>query len=99
MNHFDELLTLLEPLGYHGHFLPKSCSPAERYNCPPDGLAIFYKKGRFSTPLDPPAQGQMYTDAAGLKQKTGYLYILLRDEETRREIKVVTTHLKAKVNP
>ncbi|MEW5315644.1 MAG: hypothetical protein WDW38_007057 [Sanguina aurantia] len=47
LNHYGELLAALEPLGYAGAFLAKSYSAAERYNCPPDGVAIFYSKRRF----------------------------------------------------
>jgi nocturnin len=30
LNHYDQLLSQLRPLGYEGTFLPKNCSPAAR---------------------------------------------------------------------
>ena len=47
LNHFEELCVLLESNGYTGAFFPKYCSPAEKYQCRPDGLAIFYRTTRF----------------------------------------------------
>lgn len=40
---------MLGELGYTGAFFAKYCSPAERYKCPPDGLAIFYRHARFDS--------------------------------------------------
>lgn len=54
--HADELLAKLEGLGYAGAFHAKVCSPAERYKCPPDGMAVFYNSRRF-TPVGE-AQGE-----------------------------------------
>lgn len=39
----DELYGELSALGYSGLFMPKFCSPAERFNCPADGLAVFFR--------------------------------------------------------
>lgn len=52
----DDLKQHLEPLGYQAAgFLPKHCSPAARYKCAPDGLAIFYKASSFR--VASPAKG------------------------------------------
>jgi nocturnin len=31
LNHYEDLLKQLRPLGYEGSFLPKHCSPAARW--------------------------------------------------------------------
>lgn len=43
----EELQQHLASRGYQGCFLPKHCSPAARYHCSPDGLAIFHRTDRF----------------------------------------------------
>lgn len=52
VNHFDQIYTALQPLGYAGGAFLKNPSPATRYGYPPDGLALFYKSSRFQ-PLSP----------------------------------------------
>lgn len=94
VNHYDQLSSLLEQHGYSGLFLPKHCSPAERYNCPPDGLAIFYRRCRFVPVGD--AKALRFYGEDGQKQSQGFLQVCLQDIIVGRELCVVTTHLKAK---
>ncbi len=39
---------MLKDLGYEGAFREKHASPALKYEYPPDGMAVFYRSGRFT---------------------------------------------------
>jgi len=94
LNHFKQLHHQLEPLGYLGTFLAKQCSPANKYKCPADGLAIFYNTKRFEAVGSP--AGHIYLDKEGQRQSQGFLQVHLRDLASGQELLVVTTHLKSK---
>jgi nocturnin len=94
VNRYEDLEHQLCLLGYQGCFLAKISSPCERYHCPPDGVAIFYKPDRFQIEGQP--QGTMFLDDDGLRRSQGFLQVSLRDTACDRQLIVVTTHLKAK---
>ncbi|GFH06560.1 endo/exonuclease/phosphatase domain-containing protein [Haematococcus lacustris] len=74
LNRYEELRALLALRGYDGCFFPKHVSPASRNRCPPDGLAIFYKKDRLEVAAQPAdrLQGQqVVVVTTHLKAKEG----------------------------
>ncbi|GFH29183.1 endo/exonuclease/phosphatase domain-containing protein, partial [Haematococcus lacustris] len=94
LNRYEELRALLALRGYDGCFFPKHCSPASRYRCPADGLAIFYKKDRLEVAAQP--AGTYFLDSKGRNMSQGFLRITLTDRLQGQQVVVVTTHLKAK---
>ncbi|GFH10641.1 endo/exonuclease/phosphatase domain-containing protein, partial [Haematococcus lacustris] len=94
LNRYEELRALLALRGYDGCFFPKHVSPASRNRCPPDGLAIFYKKDRLEVAAQP--AGTYLLDSRGRKMGHGFLQITLTDRLQGQQVVVVTTHLKAK---
>ncbi|KXZ50586.1 hypothetical protein GPECTOR_16g761 [Gonium pectorale] len=96
LNHFDELRQVLAELGYDGAFREKHASPALKYEYPPDGMAVFYRRQRFSCGAGAVEGRSFHDDATGREQSQGYLQIVLHDRVVGRELLVVTTHLKAK---
>ncbi len=96
----DELAAALRPLGLTGYFLPKHPSPTERFGCPPDGTALFYRPSRLApAPGGRGLRGAQYarTDGSGGAMTQGYVIGTLRDGEAGgRAVVVAGTHLKAK---
>ncbi|KAG2495540.1 hypothetical protein HYH03_006483 [Edaphochlamys debaryana] len=97
LNHFDELRQALGELGYDGAFREKHASPALKYEYPPDGMAVFYRRSRFSV-VPGGVEGRSFQDdCTGREQSQGYLAICLADRVVGdARLLVVTTHLKAK---
>lgn len=44
----EDLRKALKELGYDGAFREKRASPALKYEYPPDGMAVFYRRDRFA---------------------------------------------------
>ncbi len=44
----EQVQAELEQLGYRGCFMAKRPAPAERYGCPADGVALFWRPKRFT---------------------------------------------------
>lgn len=95
LNHFEDLRKALKELGYDGAFREKRASPALKYEYPPDGMAVFYRRDRFACDENG-IEGRSFQDDSGREQSQGYLQILLHDTAAGRPLLVVTTHLKAK---
>ncbi|GLI63407.1 hypothetical protein VaNZ11_006371 [Volvox africanus] len=96
LNHFDELSQVLSSLGYDGAFREKHASPALKYEFPPDGMAVFFRRNRFRCCANGVEGRSFHDDWTGREQSQGYLQILLYDMMVGRELLIVTTHLKAK---
>ncbi|KAG2428755.1 hypothetical protein HXX76_011457 [Chlamydomonas incerta] len=96
LNHFEDLSQVLKELGYEGAFREKHASPALKYEYPPDGMAVFYRSGRFTCSAGAVEGRSFQDDCTGREQSQGYLQILLHDLLVGRDLLVVTTHLKAK---
>ncbi|KAG2449617.1 hypothetical protein HYH02_005150 [Chlamydomonas schloesseri] len=96
LNHFEDLAQVLKELGYEGAFREKHASPALKYEYPPDGMAVFYRSGRFTCSAGAVEGRSFQDDCTGREQSQGYLQILLHDLVVGRDLLVVTTHLKAK---
>lgn len=104
----DEIAAALQPHGLAGFFLPKHPAPPERFGCPPDGTALFYRASRLA-PVDGPrgAPYQRLPSGGGGASKggkadgggpmtQGYVIATLRDVASGRLLVAAATHLKAK---
>eukprot|EP00198_Chlamydomonas_reinhardtii_P008981 XP_001698318.1 predicted protein [Chlamydomonas reinhardtii] len=95
LNHFEDLSQVLKELGYEGAFREKHASPALKYEFPPDGMAVFYRSGRFTCSAGA-VEGELRAgqlasrsfqdDSTGREQSQGYLQILLHDLVVGRDL-------------
>lgn len=97
VDHYKFLSTALASQGYKGLFCPKPDSPCIyiRDNNGPDGCAIFYKSEKFKLISTQTKILQVWTVQSN---QVGILMNLL-DIENKKEICIVTTHLKARHGP
>eukprot|EP01023_Acetabularia_acetabulum_P066510 TRINITY_DN8994_c0_g1_i3.p1 TRINITY_DN8994_c0_g1~~TRINITY_DN8994_c0_g1_i3.p1 ORF type:complete len:307 (-),score=40.56 TRINITY_DN8994_c0_g1_i3:418-1338(-) len=96
VNHFDDFLKPeLQLQGYEGSFQAKPKSVAESYGFKSDGIAIFFKSSRFKSVV---CQGDCYTNRDSKEvQNQVWMFVDLIDKLSQTQIRLVTTHLKAKL--
>lgn len=88
----------LQRAGYEGVFRCDPYSPCLKTNTPPDGVAIFYRRDRFS--LEDQLLGPVATDEKQEKSKSIFLRLkLLSGDTDTPHLIVATTHLHAKKTP
>ena len=94
VDHFKFLSRALGSIGYAGRFLAKPSSPclSLKQHTGPDGCAIFYKE----SVLDLLSLSSKVLEVWGVETNQVVLSLCLRHKESRKEIWVATTHLKAR---
>lgn len=94
VDHYDMLSRALGSIGYQGRFLakPDSACVYQDPNTGPDGCAIFYQDSVFSCT----EVRTKVLEVWGSKTNQVVLMIRLIHKETRKELCVATTHLKAR---
>jgi len=95
VDHFPLIERALSSLGYTGHFVAKPDSPCIYLpsNSGPDGCALFYKKDQWQM------VGQLQSrilEVWHVQSNQVALAVNLRHLETKEEVCVATTHLKAR---
>jgi len=94
VDNFDILSRALGSIGYQGRFLakPDSACVYQEHNTGPDGCAIFYQDSIFSCT-------QVRTkvlEVWGAKTNQVVLMISLTHKQSRKDVCIATTHLKAR---
>jgi len=97
VNHFDDLLAALSGDGFSGVFCPKGKSPATRLGFPCDGCALFWRDSSLAVVGE--AEKAFYLDVDGKVASQVRLGAWFRHTRSGKELRVVTTHLKAKNDP
>ena len=95
VDHFPLIERALSSLGYTGHFVAKPDSPCIYLpsNSGPDGCALFYKKDQWQM------VGQLQSrilEVWHVQSNQVAVAVNLRHLETKEEVCVATTHLKAR---
>lgn len=87
----------MKKLGYNGSFFPKPDSPCLFTACSngPDGCAMFYRTSKFSC-LEKESIVLMRDSNKALTNQVSIIYKFALKDDSRLEVAVATTHLKAK---
>lgn len=68
---------MLKELGYEGAFREKHASPALKYEFPPDGMAVFYRSGRFTCSAGA-VEGELRAGQLASEEGGGHLFVAVR---------------------